>query len=424
MQAAEISAGLSPDWLLLAGMLSVFALHAAIEIVQSLRQKKTHLRAWRLGAASAVGFGIWCGAFMSWRALLLPTGLGFDPTWMLAALSVAVVTAMAGMAYANLAAPRTLVLVLAALIVGSGLCAVQMLGVMAIEVRPTMSWQLTSLVAAWASAIAIAAAGLGLSTWLLQNGNSMLRFAGALLVSVALLAMQVASLRAARFPIDGYSTSLGSFDSSTTALLIAALGLSVTMLFMRLAAGDTRLQQMLREEQLLREQEERARMLALHDPETMLRNRASFQQEAVQFIRRGTRDHRIFDLFYGSLRFPQLNGSEGEAMRLIAERLRPLAGPHDFLARYGKTEFALLRLRDNNEAPPAQLRELLTAACTLPLQIDAQVITPLAHIGCGTFPEDGLSPRELLTAAARSSGRTPGPTVPLKPATHAPIAAA
>ncbi len=145
-------------------------------------------------------------------------------------------------------------------------------------------------------------------------------------------------------------------------------------------------------------------MLALYDGHTMMRNRASFQQEIVGLIQRSERSGRPFDLFYGSLRFPGLPDDEAvhEAMRVVAQRLLPLTRSADLLARYSKTEFTLLRPRLHQADVPRALREQLMAACTLPLQVGDTVVHAQAHVGVGNFPGDGRHSRLLLQAAARS----------------------
>src|SRR3546814_11663895 len=111
---------------------------------------------------------------------------------------------------------------------------------------------------------------------------------------------------------------------------------------MALAAYDAHQQAQQKEARIRREQEERVRTLALHDSETMLRNRSSFQQEAVYFIQRATLNRTHFDLFSGALR---LDGDATQARKLVADRLRQLTRPQTFLARYGPSEIALLSFR-------------------------------------------------------------------------------
>ncbi|MES0874918.1 GGDEF domain-containing protein [Sinimarinibacterium thermocellulolyticum] len=181
---------------------------------------------------------------------------------------------------------------------------------------------------------------------------------------------------------------------------LVALGIGL----IALAAQRSRLRVRREARQRQRALEERARMLALYDGPTMMRNRASFQQEIVGLIQRCERSGQQFDLFYGNLRFPGLHDEAAlhEAMRLLAQRLQPLTRSADLLARYGKTEFALLRPRLHQADVPRALREQLLAACTLPLQVGDEVVHAQAHVGTASFPRDGRHSRLLLQAAARS----------------------
>lgn len=188
-------------------------------------------------------------------------------------------------------------------------------------------------------------------------------------------------------------------------LLLSVSGIITTgVVVVLLAAHRARARK--RREELQRERavEERARVLALYDGHTMMRNRASFQQEIVGLIQRSERSGQQFDLFYGSLRFLGLADDERvhEAMRVIAQRLQPLTRSTDLLARYSRTEFTLLRPRLHQADAPRALREQLLAACTLPLQVGDEVVLAQAHVGSGNFPADGRHSRLLLQAAARS----------------------
>ena len=152
-----------------------------------------------------------------------------------------------------------------------------------------------------------------------------------------------------------------------------------------------------------RNEDERVRLLALHDAGTMMRNRASFQQEIVQMIQRCERDHTTFDLFYARLRFPGVatDNERDQAMRALAERIAPLTRRSDLLARYSKTEIALLRPRLHEADQPRQLREQLLGACLLPVQVGERSVPPLAQVGAAHFPADGQHSRQLLEAAMR-----------------------
>jgi diguanylate cyclase len=188
-------------------------------------------------------------------------------------------------------------------------------------------------------------------------------------------------------------------------LLLSLSGILATgIVVVLVAAHRARVRKRRAEVQRQRAIEERARVLALYDGYTMMRNRASFQQEIVGLIQRCERSGQQFDVFYGSLRFPGLADDERvhEAMRVVAQRLQPLTRSADLLARYSRTEFTLLRPRLHQADAPRALREQLLAACTLPLQVGDDVVHAQAHIGSGHFPSDGRHSRLLLQAAARS----------------------
>src|SRR3546814_4752411 len=89
----------------------------------------------------------------------------------------------------------------------------------------------------------------------------------------------------------------------------------------------------------------------------------------LNFIQRATLNRTHFDLFYGALR---VDGDDTQAMKVVADRLRQLTRPQDFLARYGRFEFALLRFRDPMGVTPQLLRDQLLAACTLPMDLRSE----------------------------------------------------
>jgi diguanylate cyclase len=191
----------------------------------------------------------------------------------------------------------------------------------------------------------------------------------------------------ARTPDDMLSDLLADHYQPGLVLLLSLTAMAaVAAAVMLVAAHRARARKRRAEQQRERALEERARVLALYDGHTMMRNRASFQQEIVSLIQRCERSGQQFDLFYGSLRFGDLPDDESvhEAMRLIAQRLQPLTRSTDLLARYSRTE----------------LRDQLLAACSLPLQVGDQVVQARAHVGSGNFPSDGRHSRQLLQAAA------------------------
>ncbi len=204
--------------------------------------------------------------------------------------------------------------------------------------------------------------------------------------------------------------SLYLLSNNVPALMLSA-GLAVLLTIA--LVGRVRLRRQREADQRQRDVEERARMLALYDSSTMMRNRVSFQQEIVGLIQRCQHSGGQFDLFYGALSFQGIGDDQiDEGMKALAERMLPLARSGDLLARYSRTEFTLLRPRLHEADLPRNLREQLFAACSLPVQIGEASVALKALVGVSTYPADGNHSRQLLQAATRNVGVE---SVPAKP---------
>ncbi|WP_051362278.1 MHYT domain-containing protein [Solimonas soli] len=386
-----------------------FAGYSAIDIAHRIHRNPEREWLWIALGALAMGTGIWSMHFIGMQAFSLPIELGYDLATTLVSLIAAIVVAALALYVSSRRQMGLKAVVVGAALMGSGICVMHYTGMYAMKMQPGIDWNAPLFVAS----VAIAVAASGAALWIvfrlrrITDGRQIpARLVAAAIMGLAVVGMHYTGMAAAHFPVGSICRATGSLTGAWTAGPVTAFTVLMSLLIMGLAAYDSRVQAQLREERLRRAQDERARILALHDPDTMLRNRASFQQEAVNFIQRCSRTHAKFDLFYGALRFPDLNGRENDAMKIIAERLRPLARPHDFLARYGKTEFALLRMRDPMEGAPQLLQDQLLSACTMPLELGGQRLSAQAHVGCGTFPDQGQTSRQLLMAAARSSTPT------------------
>lgn len=392
--------------LVLSYFIAVFAVYSAIDFAYRILRHPQRTGLWLGLGTATVGCGLWSMHFIALQALSLPIALGYDAARTAVSLLAALGLAALGLWLASRKTVDLGRVAFGALLMGVGFCAMQYAGLSAMRLRPGIIW--SPALAALAVVAAVATAGLSLTAiFQLRSLPPKLlwpaRLGAALVLGLAILGTHALGMAAARIPATSLSRATHEIAGAAMAAPVALFAIALTLLALGLAAYDARHLALQRAERLRREQDQRARVLALHDPETMLRNRASFQQEAVNFIQRCTRNGTKFDLFYGALRFPEDSRLEARAMQAIAERLRPLARPQDFLARYGRTEFALLRVRDPLEGAPLLLRDQLLSACTLPLEIDGQRIHPQAHVGNGTFPDHGRSSRELLMAAARTA---------------------
>jgi NO-binding membrane sensor protein with MHYT domain/GGDEF domain-containing protein len=399
---------------LLSYLVAALAAYCAIDLVDRISRSRTRQWLWLGLGATAMGTGIWAMHFIGMQSFSLPIALGYDVAKTALSLMAAVAVALLALWASSREQMGPRAVVVGALLMGAGICVMHYLGMFAMEMEPGIVWTPWLVVAS--AVIAVAASGAAL--WILFQLRAMparyklvARLGAAAIMGLAVVGMHYTGMAAANFPVGSVCAAADSLNGAWTGVPLAAFAGLLALMTMVLAAQDARAQARAAEASRLRAQEERARVLALYDGATMMRNRASFQQEVVGLIQRCERDRRHFDLFYAAVRFPGLDreADVDEAMRVIAERLRPLIRQDDFLARYSRTEVTLLRRRLHEGDLPNRLREQLMVACTLPIQLGERIVLPQAHVGNGHFPLDGRHSRQLLQAAARTSvTSTPG----------------
>jgi diguanylate cyclase (GGDEF)-like protein len=399
---------------LLSYLVASLAAYTAIDLAPRISQNPRRQWLWLALGAIAMGMGIWSMHFIGMQAFSLPIALGYDLIKTVLSLLAGIAVAALALYVASRASMGIKAIATGAVLMGIGICVMHYSGMYAMEMNPGIDWNPLLVVAS----LVVAVTGSGAALWIVFNlrrvnpqQKAWARLGAAAIMGFAVVGMHYTGMAAAKFPLDSICGAADSLNGTWTGVPLAAFTAALIALTTTLTAHDARVQARIEDQRRQREQEERIRTLALYDATTHLRNRASFQQEIVQLIQRCERSKAKFDLFYGVIRFPGLHSEESihEAMRGIAERLRPLAREQDFLARYGKNEFALLRPRLHEADVPRALRAQLLTACTLPLQIGDAVISPQAHVGCGSFPDDGLHSRQLLQAAARSPQQATAP---------------
>ena len=167
----------------------------------------------------------------------------------------------------------------------------------------------------------------------------------------------------------------------------------------------------------LKQTEEKAHFLALHDVLTGLKNRAYVQQE-FQTLLDGARvrGESVGLLFIDIDRFKNINDSLGHAIGdelliEVARRLQASVREADVVARAGGDEFLVLLReasdRDSLNAIADRIRDELSK----PVVADARELQVTASIGISVFPDDGADTDALMKSAdlalyqAKDNGR-------------------
>jgi diguanylate cyclase len=148
-----------------------------------------------------------------------------------------------------------------------------------------------------------------------------------------------------------------------------------------------------------------AQRIALRDALTGLPNRALLDDRIEQALARSQRTAEAFALLVVDIDgFKGVNDVRGHeagntVLRVIAKRLQAVVRGTDTVARVGGDEFVVLSLGTSNDEEAAALVGRLRTALRRPYRIDGGLVEIDASIGWALFPQDGLTPGELLARA-------------------------
>ena len=144
--------------------------------------------------------------------------------------------------------------------------------------------------------------------------------------------------------------------------------------------------------------------LAYYDPLTGLANRALFNREIAELLRRSGRHGQQAALLLLDLDgFKEVNDTLGHAagdelLRKVAQLIsRTLGGDH-FLARLGGDEFAVL-LASGDRSEAERVARAIIEAIARPIDNDRGEINISTSIGIATMPRDGTTLNEVLRSA-------------------------
>ncbi len=151
--------------------------------------------------------------------------------------------------------------------------------------------------------------------------------------------------------------------------------------------------------------DERLRFLALHDPLTLLPNRALFHDRFTIALRRAQREHEHLAVLYLDLDdFKGVNDGYGHEAgdRLLCDVARSLERSvrgSDTVARLGGDEFGMVLVNvEPGEVEDAVVARI-QAAFAAPFEVDGDALRVSASIGIAVYPKDGEDQETLLRQA-------------------------
>jgi diguanylate cyclase (GGDEF)-like protein len=404
-------------------LIAVYASFVALDLARRVRAADRAVAwAWLLGGSMAMGTGIWAMHFIGMLAFQLPIPIGYDyvvtlASWTAAVLSSGVVLGIAGRR--RLTAWRLLV---GALAMGGGICAMHYLGMYAMAMRPGIVWSPALLAASAAIAVGASAVALVIFSWMhTRSERSGLgwRVSAALVMGTAIAGMHYSGMAAAHFPPDSVCLNAAGLAGGALGVLVALAATSLLTITLAASVLDARLQSShSRMAASLRQANEELQHIAFKDPLTGLPNRLVFEDRLHNAVARCEREQtRLAVLFVDLDGFKPINDSFGhgagdEVLREVGRRLSVLARQADTVARVGGDEFLLLLEGQLDEAAAAQVAQRTLLMLNQVYALSDREVHLSCSIGIVFYPDHGARQKLIahadaaMYAAKRAGGST------------------
>ncbi|MBS5839770.1 MAG: EAL domain-containing protein [Pseudomonas sp.] len=372
---------------------------------------------WRWVGASSLAGGIWAMHFICMLAFQSPLNVHYDLSITIGSLFIALLSAVIAMQVLvkpRVTRPRLLV---AALVFGSGICAMHYVGMSAMHSSHLQHYDPMLFVLSLLIAVSACYASLLLARALRSASGLVHQFfkyfislvAGLAILSVHFVGMWALHTYA---PSDGTLNAPIENNHWQLALTVALITLLLIGSTISAALVDKKLQ--LKEHDLRRvnallSQLDQARaslqQVAHYDPLTNLINRRGFNQLfAEKLIERASNNSMLAVMFLDIDHFKRINDSLGhdagdELLKVIAAQIKSATRHHeDVVARFGGDEFCILfSLNSREEARNMAQRIMLKMK--EPIELAGRHMVMTTSIGISVFPDDGTTIDELLKHA-------------------------
>lgn len=229
---------------LLSLVIATFASFTALNLVNRVRESKGRVRQLWLGAAAvALGGGIWSMHFVAMLAFSMPgMVMSYDPGLTLLSFSIALLFTGLGFAIMNWESVSGWRIIAAGFLMGSGVLAMHYVGMAAMRMPATLSYDRLWLAASMLIAIGAATAAV----WLAAREQKLShRLVAALVMGVAISGMHYAGMRAAIFTA-GAPVDMAQGAASVDQTVLAGLVSAVTVVILLIALGAARVERFLR----------------------------------------------------------------------------------------------------------------------------------------------------------------------------------
>lgn len=226
-----------PGLVVLSLAVILFASFTSLSLADRLLASSGRTRlAWLLGAAMALGGGIWSMHFVAMLAFQLPMAISYDPVLTLLSMLVAVVFVILGLMIVSLRPGSRPSLAIAGVTTGLGVSAMHYTGMAAMQMGALIRWDQTLVVVSVLIGIVAATAALWLS---LQYKTLWFKLVAAAAMTVAVAGMHYTGMAAASYiPVHGALDSGTGLHANILAVAVATATFIILLLALIAAVFD------------------------------------------------------------------------------------------------------------------------------------------------------------------------------------------
>src|ERR1700712_4711667 len=356
---------------------------------------------WLFMASVGTGAALWASTFISILALDPSLNSGFELLPTAATLAISVVSCLVGF---EIGTRRfTLAPEAGGLVMGVGILAMHYIGLQAWHTTGTTEWNTYGVVVTFVL-------GLSLSALSVNRANRPVtrwcRHGAAIVLAFMICAMHYAmtasatTLPDASIALPPYLIPAGMLGFAVVAAVLLVMGSGFSTYIIDLRSRT--------------ESADRIHQLSFNDTMTGLPNRIAFNERlAFDAAEAHEKAHKLAAFSIDLDGFKDVNDAFGHSAgdRLlieVADRMRRLLGPAEFLARQSGDEFLGLQMSGNHPQDAQAFAERISGVFAKPFEVNDQPVTLTASIGYSIFPIDTPERDQVLSNAklAMHRGKT------------------
>ena len=347
---------------------------------------------WLFMASVGTGAALWASTFISILALDPSLNSGFEPIATGAVLVVAIIACLAGFEIGS--RHFTLAPEAGGIVMGIGIIAMHFIAFQGWHIAGTVEWNAYGLAVTFVlglslSALAVNRANRPVTRWCRHGAAIVLAF----MICVMHYALTAASstIGNASVALPSYLIPAGMLGFAVVGAVLLVMGSGFSTYIIDLRSRT--------------ESADRIHQLSFNDTMTGLPNRIAFNERlAFDSAEAHEKAHKLAAFSIDLDGFKDVNDvfghSAGDLLLIeVADRMRRILGPGEFLARQSGDEFLGLQMSGNHPQDAQAFAERVAGVFAQPFQVHDHPVSLTASIGFSIFPIDTPERDQVLSNA-------------------------